>query len=367
MYKEYFKAFLEENKSKQLFELHSPFYGLDTAKNAEFEYWNEIAKEDGERKEHFYQHEIPKVKQYIARILGINHPEQIVFAPAIHDIIKHFISNFDRSANINILTTDSKSFDFTMQMLGSAGLDQMTVYQVPVDPIDTFEERFIEEAKSNKFNLIFFSQVFFNSAIPVRNPERIINAVNDTDAIIVMDGSHAFLSISFDLRSVQNKLFFMATIPAFTQEGKGACFLYRPKNKKWSEFMATDVDYSSLYAFMKVFELLEKVELSQDKIHAYIQKMQSSFLEEIAKYDHPLINENNLVKHDLKRHGHFLTFKLDNAEQVEKMAQLLKEHEIITDYSGDRLHFAFALYHDGNFDLSVLNTRRAYFFDELIF
>jgi hypothetical protein len=90
-------------------------------------------------------------------------------------------------------------------------------------------------------------------------------------------------------------------------------------------------------------------------------------LNEINKYDHPLINQQKLLTRDLKNHGHFFAFELDNNEQTAKMASLLDEFKIQTDFRKNRLRFGFAIYHDGNYDLSILNTRRAYFFDELIF
>jgi len=58
---------------------------------------------------------------------------------------------------------------------------------------------------------------------------------------------------------------------------------------------------------------------------------------------------------------------LDSAVQTSKLAKLLEDFNIITDFRNDRIRFGFALYHDGNYDLSVLNTRRAYFFDEFLF
>ncbi|MFC2114514.1 selenocysteine lyase, partial [Bacteroidota bacterium] len=181
----------------------------------------------------------------------------------------------------------------------------------------------------------------------------------------------------------------------YAQGGEGCCFLHVPLNNTlrpvytgWfadfatlgkekdgkvsyaldgNRFAGATFDFSALYRLISVFELFEKEGLTQDKMHMYIQQMQAAFLEEIAKYDHPLINKDRLLVDNITRHGHFLTFKLDNAEQVEKMAGLLREHKIYTDYRGDRLRFGFALYHDGKYDMSVLNTRRAYFFDELIF
>jgi selenocysteine lyase/cysteine desulfurase len=132
-------------------------------------------------------------------------------------------------------------------------------------------------------------------------------------------------------------------------------------------FGGSTMDFSALYRLLSVFQLFESMDLTNEKIHHFIQNRQASFLSEIEKYDHPLINKKRLLVDDLHYHGHFFTFQLDSAEQVEKMCSLLREYNIITDFRGDRLRFGFALYHPEQYDLSVLNTRRAYFFDEFLF
>ncbi|MBT3424706.1 MAG: aminotransferase class V-fold PLP-dependent enzyme [Bacteroidetes bacterium] len=395
MYKKYYKSFLEANKGKQHFACHSHYYWPDVTRQAMLDYWDDSAKYVDAKWAYFYQHKIPKVQSYIAQILNLDHPEQIVFAPNTHEFILRILSCFDNSKQVNILTTNSEFYSFSRQIDRLSELDNFQIDRIEFDSFDTFEERFIQAAQKKKYDLIFFSQVFFNSGIPIRSLDAIVNALASSESIIVIDGYHGFRSVLTDLKNIQDKAFYMAGSYKYAQGGEGCCFMHVPKgnimrpiNTGWfadlatlgqeknkqvqyaddgNRFAGSTMDFSSLYRLLSVFALFEKEGIDQNSIRTHIQKMQTAFLEEVAKYDHPLINKNNLLLDDLNKHGHFLTFKLENAEQVSKMAQLLNEHDIITDYRGDRLRFGFALYHDGQYDLSVLNTRRAYFFDELIF
>jgi selenocysteine lyase/cysteine desulfurase len=395
MYRQYYKRFLEANKGKQHFACHSHYYWPDVTRQAMLDYWDDSARYVDEKWSFFFQNKIPQAQNYIAKNLHLSHPEQIVFAPNTHEFILRLLSCFDCSKQIRILTTDSEFYSFSRQINRLEELENYSIDRIPTEPFDTFEERFVEAASRKEYDLIFFSQVFFNSGVAVRNLNAIVEAVYRVDRMVVVDGYHGFRALPMDLSKIEDKAFYLAGSYKYAQGGEGACFMLvpdgtnlRPQNTGWfAEFgtlgkekgskvaYATDgkrfagatIDFSAVYRLISVFELFEKEGITQTDIHAYIQKMQKAFLEEIDRYDHPLINRKRLIFDNLDHHGHFLTFKLDHAEQVEKMAQLLKEHNIQVDYRGDRLRFGFALYHTGEFDMHVLNTRRAYFFDELIF
>ena len=395
MYKKFYTSFLKRHEGEQHFACHSHYYWPDVTRQAMLDFWDDSAKYVDEKWTYFYTSKVPVAQKHIAQSLNLNNPEQIVFAPNTHEFVMRILSCLDWTRKVRVLTTDSEFYSFERQINRLGEMEQFEITKIPVFPFENFEERFIQAIEHQTFDLVFFSQVFFNSGIPVRSLESIVESVKNPMTIVVIDGYHGFRSIPTDLGKIQNRVFYLAGSYKYAQAGEGCCFLHVPPNTTlrpaytgWfadfatlgkekdgkvnyagdgNRFAGATLDFSALYRLISVFELFKNEGLTQDLIHAYIQRMQNSFLEEIAKYDHPLINRKRLLVDNLNRHGHFLTFKLDNADQVEKMANLLKEHKIYTDYRGDRLRFGFALYHDGQYDMSVLNTRRAYFFDELIF
>jgi len=395
MYKKYYSRFLENNAGIQHFACHSHYYWPDVTRSAMIEYWDDSAKYVDAKWSYFFTEKIPLAQKYIAKVLNTSKPQQIVFAPNTHEFIVRLLSCFHPQKPLKILSTDSEFHSFSRQISRLNEFDHISLTTVNTLPSDTFEERFIEEIRKNKYDMIFFSHVFFSSGIAIQDLAGIVNAVDNPECMIVVDGYHAFMSIETDIRSIENRIFYFAGSYKYAQGGEGCCFMhvpeknqYRPWNTGWfadfeslennkntviqyaadgMKFSGATMDFSALYRLISVFRWLENENIRLSDIRTYIQKMQQLFLDEIDKYDHPLINRKRLLINDLGNHGHFFSFKFDTVEQVEKMHKLLNEYKIITDYRLERLRFGFALYHDGNYDLSVLNTRRAYFFDEFIF
>lgn len=117
----------------------------------------------------------------------------------------------------------------------------------------------------------------------------------------------------------------------------------------------------------KALEFFKLEGISLIEIEEYIQENQNLFFKEIQKYDHPLINIENLDNHKINEFPFKVSFQLDHEEQAFKMNQLFKEFKILARQENKYISFYFGLFHSKQFDFSVLNTRRAYFFDELIF
>jgi len=395
MYKKYYSQFLQFNKGVQHFACHSHYYWPDVTKNAVIQYWNDSARLVDAKWEYFFSEKLPKLSKYISKVLNTSNPEQIAFASNTHEFIVRILSCFPPHKPLRILTTDSEFHSFERQINRISEFDHIYVKKVETLPANNFAERFKKEINENDYDLIFFSHVFFNSGIVVDKPEEIVNTVKNKETIIVVDGYHAFMAVPIDIKPIENRIFYMAGSYKYAQGGEGCCFLhvpannfYRPWNTGWfadfdslegkhsdkinyqnngMKFMGATMDFTAVYRLLSVFELFEKEGITQNAIQEHIRFVQMEFLKEISKYDHPLINKSRLLYNNLEKHGHFFSFLLDSNEQVGKLAGLLKEYKIITDFRGNRIRFGFALYHDGKYDLSVLNTRRAYFFDEFLF
>jgi selenocysteine lyase/cysteine desulfurase len=395
MYQKHYSKFLEQNKGVQHFAPHSHYYWPDVTFEAQQQYWKDSIKYVDKKWDFIFSEKVPVAQKHLAKLMGVSKTEQIVFAPNTHELVARLLSCFEPGKKTKILTTDSEFYSFDRQTKRLEEFDNFEITRGPSFPIENFEDRFIEAIKKDDFDLVFFSHVFFNSGIPVIRLEEIVESIQNENTIIAIDGYHALGAIPVDISKIQNRVFYLGGSYKYLQGGEGCCFMYvppdndlRPSNTGWfadfenlssdhsgpttyskngQQFAGATMDFSSLYRLIAVFELFEKEGLTLEKRHAYIQNLQQKFLNEINKYDHPLINQQKLLTRDLKNHGHFFAFELDNNEQTAKMASLLDEFKIQTDFRKNRLRFGFAIYHNGNYDLSILNTRRAYFFDELIF
>ena len=108
-----------------------------------------------------------------------------------------------------VLTTDSEfhSFERQMRRLEEDGL--AAVERVPTEPFAGFAERFAEKAAAGGHDLIYFSQVFYNSGYAVPGLERIVAAVPDDDCLVVVDGYHGFLARPTDLAAIEGRAFYL--------------------------------------------------------------------------------------------------------------------------------------------------------------
>lgn len=381
MYKKFYQKFLQANPAVQHYACHSHHYWPDVTFEAVQQCWLDSAQYVDAKWDYFFGKKIPQVQKLIAGILNLAHPEQIVFAANTHEFVVRILSCLDASKKNKILTTDSEFYSFDRQINRLSENANFEVVKVALEPFHSFEARFLEEMQKNQFDLIFFSQVFFNSGFVFQNFEKILKAVENTNSIVVMDGYHGFMAVPTDLSRVQDRLFYVAGSYKYAQGGEGACFLYvplaakslRPQNTGWfagfadladydsskkqisySEdgyrFAGATIDLTALYRLAAVLDLFKKENLSVHDIHRWVQKSQKQFLADIEQIDHEVFQKyicrKNLLVHDLENHGHFLTFDLHDSKCVKEVSQQLSQRKIITDSRGTRLRFGFGLYQD---------------------
>lgn len=382
MYKKYYSRFLKENKNKQHFACHSHHYWPDVTRQAMLDYWDDSAKYVDNKWEHIFSSKLPSAQKLIAETLNLDSPDQIAFAANTHEFVYRLLSCLPRNKKKTILTTDSEFYSFDRQINRLDELEEFEIEKIPTLPFSGFKERFLEKLKSSKYDLVFISQVYFNSGLALDFLDEIYSSTTK-ETILVLDGYHAFMALPTDLSKYQDRLFYTAGSYKYAQGGEGCCFLYVPlgcelrpeytgwfaefgelSEKKDSEvgyckngmrFSGATMDYAALYRLVSVLEMFKKDQVSVSNIHKHIQNNQKYFLDLISKINHKYINLNNLIVDDIDHHGHFLTFKFEESE-VQVVAKQLKESGIETDFRGDRLRFGFGMYHSLDYDLSALDS-----------
>lgn len=383
MLKHLYSRFLKASPGWQHYACHSHHFWPDVTREAMLEYWDDSAHYVDEKWQYIFSEKAPKLQQYIADILGTSQPEQIVFAPNTHELLFRLISCFDLSKPLTILTTDSEFHSFSRQSFRLEEMSNIKVVRIASQPFEDFSERFKQAVAEVNPDILFFSQVFFNSGVAVSDIEGIVDSVENPETMVVIDGYHAYTAIPVDISKIKHRIFYLAGGYKYAQGGEGICFMHcpqgvllRPMYTGWyAEFgelqkfktrkvdystngfhyAGSTMDYSGVYRQLAVFDMWEREKVTVEQVHSHVQELQRTFLDHLASLEQEALSRDLLQVNDINHHGHFLTFKLHSAQRAGAIYNHLKSNKILTDYRGDRLRFGFAPYHLANeIDLSCL-------------
>jgi selenocysteine lyase/cysteine desulfurase len=381
MYKKYYSHFLTANSHIQHYACHSHHYWPDVTREATLQYWDDSAKFVDDKWDYIFGTKIPTVQKLIAEVLNISHPGQIAFAPNTHELVYRLLTCFETHKKISVLTTDSEFYSFDRQINRLQEENLVSVEKITTHPFDDFEARFIKKINENHYDMIFLSQVFFNSGMVVKNLKKIVESVSNSNTMIVIDGYHGFMAMPTDLKPIEDRIFYLAGSYKYAQGGEGCCFLVSPINsqlrplytgwfagfsalatdggntgysKDGYRFAGSTMDFAALYRLEAVLSLFKKDGLTVEKIHAHVQMLQKNFRNHLLEIDHHFLTEKNILSVDYNHHGHFLTFAMPSPEHTKNLHDQLKAMNIHTDYRGSRLRFGFGIYQNDCIDLKGL-------------
>ena len=298
-----------------------------------------------------------EAQQHVAAELNLPDPATLSFAPNTHDFIVRTLSAIP-GRPVRVLATDGEFHSFRRQMERWVEAGDVVLQTVsPDDLLDT--------ARSAEFDLIFASQVLFNSGT-------IISALDDLAALarpegpwVVIDGYHGFMAIETDLSQIADRVFYLSGGYKYAMAGEGACFLHappgyaeRPVVTGWyaafddlalppgevgyapdgRRFLGSTFDPSSLYRFNAVQNMLDSEGLTTALISDHVASLQAQFLD-----GNPLPGFALLNPLGDEQHARFLAFR---GETASALHDRLAEQNVVTDVRGDVLRIGFALYHD---------------------
>ncbi len=379
--KDLYSRFLGATPGRLHFAAHSHHPWPDVTRDAQLQAWDDAATLADLKWDRIFGTVAKEAQGHIARILDLPDPDQIAFAPNTHEFLARLLSCFPPGRKLKVVTTDSEFLSFSRQMARLEEDDLVAVVRVPTEPFSSFGPRFVEAVCAPGNDLVFISQVFFNSGFVVPDLEAIVAAATPA-AMVVIDGYHGFFAIPTSLRSVADRAFFMAGGYKYAQSGEGVCFLAvprgfdrRPLNTGWFagfgslsggdfgkvgfsndgfRFMGATFDPVGLYRFNAVSRAFRSRGITIDHIDAHVKVLQRDFLNRLASKPGAAISPVDLIAPDqgLQGLGHFLTFRQKNAGEI---ADRLAVRNVIVDHRGDRLRFGFGAYHDAA-DVEALVT-----------
>lgn len=364
MYRHLYQEFLQANPSLIHMAAHSHHYWPDAAKEGILESYEDSKNLADLKWEKILGEVVPKSQEIVSKILNLSYPEQIAFASNTHELLVRLLSCFDPAKKLRVLTTDSEFHSANRQFKRIAELNNVEVVFVPAQT-NTFSRDFLARIKSFDPDLIFLSHVFYNTGkkLDLKDIEDFAKAKRE-DALMCLDGYHAFCAIPSDLSALEGKLFYLAGSYKYAQAGEGMCFMtvpkgcrLRPINTGWFaafgdlekeqehvgyandgwRFSGSTRDFTAHYRFNRVWESFFDRGIDVESIHKRVRELQQAFLEGNG------IKER-FINRDLGRQGHFLVLEADTTERCRRLYEELKKADILTDYRGSRLRFGFGLY-----------------------
>lgn len=383
-YKAHYSRFLGAHPGRLHFAAHSHHPWPDVTREAVLAYWDDAARLADRKWDHVFGTIVPRAQAHIARTLDLSRPEQIAFAPNLHEFVCRLFSCLPETGQVRVLTTDSEFHSFARQIKRWEESPRFSVVRVPTAPFATFEARFREAAAGTPFDVVYVSQVFFNSGYAVQDLAGLVSAVKDPRTLVVIDGYHAFCALPTSLREIEGRAFYMSGGYKYAQAGEGACFLHvpagcdlRPANTGWFatfgnltreqpagvpypddgfRFWGATYDPGGLYRLNAVFDLLGRMGVTIAALHAHVRALQEQFLDGLSSRAPRALPLSSLITgRDLSRQGHFLVFELQEAQTLWAK---LGERGVDLDVRGTRLRFGFGLYQDAS-DVDQLLQRLA--------
>jgi kynureninase len=370
-YKAHFRRFLDADPGRLHFAAHSHHLWPDVTFAAQERCWFDAARLADRKWEHVFGAVIPSVQRGVARLLNLSRPEDIVFAPNTHSLLNRLLSCLTPGRPVRVLTTDGEFHSLTRQLrrLEEDGLAR--VDWLAVEPFGDFAERFAAAAAAGGHDLVYLSQVFFNSGFALADVGGLAAAVPDPETFVVLDGYHGFLALPTDIAAVEARAFYLAGGYKYAMAGEGAAFLHappgygtRPRDTGWyaafgalergevgrvgygadgSRFLGATFDPSGLYRLDAVLGWLAELGLDAADIHAHALRLQQNFVEGLSGLGLAALHPGQLVVPEAARRGNFLTFRTPAAGEV---YEKLLARNVITDTRADSLRFGFGLYHD---------------------
>jgi selenocysteine lyase/cysteine desulfurase len=268
-----------------------------------------------------------------------------------------------------VLTSDGEFHSARRQFARWDEAGAALVERVPVEPFDTFSDRFLQAARAGTHDFIFVSQLLFGSGRIFERVGELATLGRPEGPWVVIDGYHAFMALDHPFSVEAGRTaFYLGGGYKYAMAGEGCAFMHappgfgeRPRITGWfaefedlslppgsvgyakdaSRFLGATFDPSALYRFTMVRRMLADKGLTTARISQHVAALQQRMLDAIGA---TALGEAELLNPiDGGAHARFLAYR---SPEAQRWYAALKAQNCITDVRGDVLRIGFGIYQD---------------------
>ncbi len=270
------------------FAAHSHHLWPDASFEGQVECWEDAARLADTKWDRVMGEVWPEAQRHVAAELGSDDPSAILFASNTHDFLIRLHAACPRSdpGPLRVLMSDGEFHSARRQMARWVESGDVALTCVTAEPFDDFSERFLAAAEAGGFDLIFVSQLLFNSGRLFDRVSELASLARPEGPWVVIDGYHAFMAIEEPFGTDEARsAFFLGGGYKYAMAGEGMAFMHcppgfgpRPPITGWfaefddltlppgmvgyasdaMRFMGATFDPSALYRFNAIRRMLER-------------------------------------------------------------------------------------------------------------
>lgn len=369
-FKQLFSRSLSADPERLHFAAHSHHLWPDASFEGQVEAWEDAARLADSKWGKVMEEVWPEAQAHVARELGTDDAEAIVFAPNTHDLLVRLVTAAPRAGpRLRILTSDGEFHSARRQLHRWEVEGWIEVERIASEPFDEFSDRFLAAAKAGDHDLVLVSQVFFGSGRIFAHVKELAALGRAAGPWVVIDGYHAFMALDQPFGAHAGRTaFYLGGGYKYAMAGEGCAFMHaplgfgpRPPVTGWfaefedlslppgsvgyapdaRRFLGATFDPSGLYRFNAVQRMLKENGLTTSRISEFTAARQKQLLDRIGET--PLGNAELLNPLDGAPHARFLAFRSPSAQ---RWYSEMKVQDCITDVRGDVLRIGFGIYQD---------------------
>jgi selenocysteine lyase/cysteine desulfurase len=353
------------------FAAHSHHLWPDASFEAQQRAWDEANRHADRKWDLIFGEVVPEAQRHVAQELGLADPNGVVFAPNTHDFLIRIASGLERRP-IRILSTDGEFHSFRRQAERWVEAGEAVVTRIPLEPFDSFADRFVQAARQGGHELIVVSQVFFRTGGLFDRVEALAALARPQGPWVVMDGYHGFMATPTDLSAVADRVFYLAGGYKYAMSGEGAGllaappgFCERPVVTGWfaefgdlsgppggvqyrtdaGRFWGATADFTALYRFNAVRRMLAEAGLTTADVAAHARGLADRFQAAMRDGEAGALGRAEILNpvEGAAPRARFLALRAPDATRWR--AELLAAG-VVTDVRDDVIRFGFGLYQD---------------------
>lgn len=227
-YKSLFSRALALAPERLHFAAHSHHLWPDASFEAQQQAWLDANIHADRKWDLIFGEVIPEAQGHVAAELNLPSLDSLVFSSNTHDLLLRVFSGFETKP-VRILSTDGEFHSFRRQADRWQEAGEAVVTRVPLEPFDTFADRFVAAARAGGHDWIVVSQVFFRTGGLFDRIADLADLARPEGPWVLVDGYHGFMATPTDLSAVAGRIFYVAGGYKYAMAGEGACFLHAPE------------------------------------------------------------------------------------------------------------------------------------------